>query len=499
MENSIQEVKLFINGQFRESSTGDKFQSFDPSNGELVANVHRASSEDINAAVTAAKDAFYSPQWRDLGSEQRSALLLKIAELIKERKHELIELEIKDSGSTRRKATADIHNTASFFKVMSKVAKNFVFEEDDQGATRPGFSKNKRIYEPVGVCAQIIPWNFPLVMAGWKLGPILATGCTCVLKTAEETPSTAYLLAQIIKDAGVPDGVINIITGGAKEGQELIAHKDISKVAFTGSTQVGREILKNASDRILNSTLELGGKSANIILEDADLDVAVDGALYGFLYHSGQACDSGTRILVQESIYDQFLEKITNRIKDIKVGLTSDNDAGFGPLVSQKQLETVMGYINKTKSEGAKLLAGGNQLEGDYSKGFFVEPTLFEISPDNTIWHEEIFGPVAGITKFKTDDEAIALANHSEYGLAGAVWSKDLTRAEKVAAQLETGTVWLNEYHLLNPGMPFGGYKQSGLGREMGREGMLAYLEVKHLWESDCDKREDKVWYNAIF
>lgn len=499
MENQVVDIKLFINGEFRDSSSNEVFESLDPSNGELVAKVQRAGTQDINDAVDAAKNAFYSKEWRDLSAQERGGLLLKISELIKERKKELIELEIRDSGSTRRKATADIHNTASFFKVMSKVASNFVFEEDDQGATRPGFSKNKRIYEPVGVCAQIIPWNFPLVMAGWKLGPILATGCTCVLKTAEETPATAYLLAKIIKDAGVPDGVINIITGGAKEGQELIAHKDISKVAFTGSTQVGREILKNASDRILNSTLELGGKSANIILEDADLDIAVDGALYGFLYHSGQACDSGTRILVHEAIYDKFLEKITTRIEDITVGLTSDPNAGFGPLVSQKQLDTVMGYIEKTKSEGAKLLSGGSQLKDQYSNGFFVEPTLFEITPDNTIWHEEIFGPVAGITRFKTDEEAISMANHSEYGLAGAVWSKDIQRATLMASKLETGTVWINEYHLLNPGMPFGGYKQSGLGREMGREGMLAYLEVKHLWESDCNSREEKVWYNAIF
>jgi len=496
----MQEIKLFINGEFKNSSDNTTFESYDPSNGELVAKAHIPSERDIDDAVASAKSALYSKEWRSFTPEKRSELLLKVSELIKERKKEFIELEIKDSGSTKRKATADIFNTASFFKVMSKVAKNFVFEEDDLQATREGFSKNKRIYEPVGVCAQIIPWNFPLVMAGWKIGPILATGCTCVLKTAEETPSTAFLLAQVLKDAGLPDGVVNIITGGAKEGEYLSSHKDISKVAFTGSTEVGKKILKNASDRILNSTLELGGKSANIILEDADIDLAVDGALYGFLYHSGQACDSGTRILIHENIYDEFKAKLLTRVKDITIGPTSNPEAGFGPVVSKKQLDTILNYIRISKDEGANLLCGGSQLSSpEYANGHFVEPTIFEINPDNTIWHEEIFGPVAGIMKFTSDKEAIELANNSHYGLAGAVWSKDSKRARDLARKLETGTVWINEYHLLNPGMPFGGYKQSGLGREMGKEGMLAYLEVKHLWESDCDSRSDKVWYNAIF
>jgi aldehyde dehydrogenase (NAD+) len=271
-------------------------------------------------------------------------------------------------------------------------------------------------------------------------------------------------------------------------------------VAFTGSTAVGKEILKTVAPNITTATMELGGKSANIVLDDADLSIAVDGALYAFLYHSGQACDSGTRLLVQEGIYPQFMEKFLARIKDVKVAPTTDPNAGYGPVVSEKQMKTILGFIEKTKQEEGKLLAGGNRkTDGEFAKGFFIEPTAFEITPKHTIFQEEIFGPVVGVTKFKTEAEAVELANNSKYGLAGAVWSKDHARAHKIASQLEAGTVWINEYHLLNPGMPFGGFKESGLGREMGSEGIMSYLEVRHVWESDCDERAQKMWFDAIF
>jgi aldehyde dehydrogenase (NAD+) len=494
------EIKLFINGEFKNSSDNNTFDSMDPCTGELVAKCSMPSSQDVESAIEAAETAFYNPEWSEMSSEKRAEILLKVSELIKERRKEFTELEVKDSGSCLRKAKADIHNAASFFKVMSKVAANLKTEVPDERATRDGFSKNSRVYEPVGVCAQIIPWNFPLVMAAWKIGPILATGCTTVLKSAAETPVTAALLAQVLKDAGVPKGVVNIITGDAEVGKQLVAHPKVRKVAFTGSTQVGREILKNTAKSVKTTTLELGGKSPNIVLDDADLDIAVDGALYAFLYHSGQACDSGTRLLVQEGIYDEFMDKFTKRINDIKIGVTNDMTSGFGPVINEKQYNTIMSFINKTKDEGAKLICGGNRITGsDFDRGYFIEPTAFEITPDNTIFHEEIFGPVVGITKFKTHEEAITLANNSTYGLAGAVWSKNHDKAKTIAKKIEAGTVWINEYHLLNPGMPFGGYKQSGLGREMGEEGIQAYLEVKHLWQSDCDSREQKVWFDALF
>ncbi len=494
------EIKLFINGQFRDSSEKIIKTSFDPSNGSEVAKYHVPTIKDIEEAVSAANNAFYNPEWKNMSQDARADLLLKISEKIKERAKEIVDIEVRDSGSTLRKAKADVHNTSAFFKVMSKVARELKLSVKDEAASRAGFSINSREFAPIGVCAQIIPWNFPLVMAGWKIGPVLATGCTTVLKSAEETPASAAILAEIIRDAGVPAGVVNIVTGGADVGRALINHPLIKKVAFTGSTQVGKEILKNTAANVLKTTMELGGKSANIVLNDADLSIAVDGALYAFLYHSGQACDSGTRLLVQEGIYAEFMEKFLSRIKDVKVAPTTDPNAGYGPVVSEKQMKTILGFIEKTKAEEGKLLFGGNRkTDGEFAKGFFIEPTAFEITPKHTIFQEEIFGPVVGITKFKTEEEAIALANNSKYGLAGAIWSKDADKAHKLAGQLEAGTVWINEYHLLNPGMPFGGFKESGIGREMGPEGIMSYLEVRHVWESDCNEREKKVWLDAIF
>lgn len=494
----MKEIKLFINGEF--TTSNESYTTTNPSNGEAVAKVYLPSEKDLDAAVNAAETAFYSPEWRGMDKNKRAEILLAISEKMKARKDELIELEIKDSGSTLKKAKADVGNTANFFKVLAGITKNFEFEKQDEKATVAGFSKNYRLYEPVGVCAQIIPWNFPLTMAAWKIGPVIATGCTTVLKSAGETPVTAGILAEILSEVGLPKGVVNIVTGGAKEGSYLVNHPKVRKVAFTGSTKVGKDIMAQASKNLKNVSLELGGKSANIVLNDADLDIAVDGALYAFLYHSGQACDSGTRLFVQEGIYNEFVTRFTKRINEVKVGNTQDPAAGIGPVVNEKQFKTIMSYIETSKKEGAKLLAGGEALKnGDFAKGFFIKPTAFEVTPDNTIFREEIFGPVVGITKFKTEEDAIRLANMSTYGLAGAVWSQDETKAMNVAKKLEAGTVWINEYHLLNPGMPFGGYKESGIGREMGSEGLNAYLEVKHLWVSDCNVRTKKFWYDVLF
>lgn len=494
----MKEIKLFIDGEFR---TSDKsFVSENPANGEAVAKVYIPSEKDIDLAVDSAEKAFYSKEWRGMDALKRAELLEKISEKLKERRNEIVDLEVADSGSALRKAKADVANAASYFKVLAGQLRKFAFEVKDESASRPGFSVNYKIYEPVGVCAQIIPWNFPLVMAAWKIGPVIASGCTTVLKSAQETPVTASILAEIIRDVGVPAGVVNIITGGAHEGQYLLKNSKVRKVAFTGSTEVGRKIMEGAGRNLQRLSLELGGKSANIVLDDADLSIAVDGALYAFLYHSGQACDSGTRLFVEEKIYPSFKDALVKRIADVKVGLPTDPGTGYGPVVNKKQADRILAYIETTKKEGGKLLFGGNKITtGEMAKGHYIEPTLFEVTPDNTIFNEEIFGPVLAITPVKNEDEAIRLANKSIYGLAGAVWSKNAERAKNVAKLLETGTVWINEYHLLNPGMPFGGYKQSGLGREMGEEGLKAYLEVKHLWVSDCDARDKKPWFDAIF
>ncbi len=496
----MKEIKLYINGDFKNSSDGKTIDSINPATGEIYAKCAIPSGSDVELAVDSAYHAFYSPEWRSFDQNKRADLLLAISEKLKERKKDFIEAEIADSGAVAKKAIADLHNSASFFKVMSKVAKTFNFEEKDENASREGFSFNYRSYQPIGVCAQIIPWNFPLVMAAWKIGPILATGCTTVLKTAKETPASAMLLAEVLNEVGLPKGVVNIITGGREVVKNLITNPKVSKVAFTGSTEVGKEILRLCSPGIKNCTLELGGKSPNIILDDADLDIAVDGALYAFLYHQGQACTSGTRLLVQDGIYDEFIKRFQNRIAQVKIGKTDDMTVGYGPMINENQFKSVMNYIDLTKKEGAKLLFGGNRITGgEFDKGYYISPTAFEITQDNTIFQEEIFGPVVGVTRFKNIEEAIDLANNSIYGLAGAVWSKDVEKAKDVARKIETGTVWINEYHLLNPGMPFGGYKQSGLGREMGKEGILAYLEVKHLWISDCSLREKKPWFDHLF
>ena len=494
----MKEVKLFINGEFK--TTENKFISTNPANGENVATVYLPGAKEIEEAVDAASAAFYSKEWRDMDANRRADILEAISEKMKERRNELTELEIADSGSCLRKAKADVHNAASYFKVLAGQLRKFQFEIKDENGSRAGFSHNYKIYSPVGVCAQIIPWNFPLVMAAWKIGPVIASGCTTVLKTAQETPVTANILAEILQQVGLPKGVVNIITGGAKEGELLLANPKVNKVAFTGSTSIGKKIMQGAGKNLQRLSLELGGKSANIVLDDADLSIAVDGALYAFLYHSGQACDSGTRLFVEEKIYPQFKEALVKRIADVKVGVPTDPNTGYGPVINQKQAETILGYIDAAKKQGGKLLYGGERLKGgEFDKGYYIQPTLFEVNPDNIIFKEEIFGPVLAITPVKNEQEAIELANRSVYGLAGAVWSKNQERAKRIAMNLEAGTVWINEYHLLNPGMPFGGYKQSGIGREMGEEGLKAYLEVKHLWISDADERSKKPWFDAIF
>jgi acyl-CoA reductase-like NAD-dependent aldehyde dehydrogenase len=494
----MKEIKLFINGEFRTSEKS--FITTNPANSEPVAKVYLPSLKDIDQAVDAAESAFHSQEWRGMDQNKRADILEAISEKMKERRNELTELEIADSGSCVRKAKADIHNAASYFKVLAGQLRKFQFEVPDENASRSGFSKNLKIYEPVGVCAQIIPWNFPLVMAAWKIGPVIASGCTTILKTAAETPVTAGVLAEILNSAGLPKGVVNIITGGAAEGEHLLKNPKIKKIAFTGSTTVGRKIMQEAGKNLQNLSLELGGKSANIILDDADLSIAVDGALYAFLYHSGQACDSGTRLLVENKIYDQFKELLLKRIADVKVGIPTDPNTGYGPVINQKQAETILGYVEKAKKEGGKILYGGERLVGgDFDKGYYIKPTIIEVDSGNTIFKEEIFGPVVALTPVKDESEAITLANQSIYGLAGAVWSQNSKRAIEVAKKIEAGTVWINEYHLLNPGMPFGGYKQSGIGREMGEEGLKSYLEVKHLWVSDCDERSKKPWLDAIF
>jgi aldehyde dehydrogenase (NAD+) len=367
---------------------------------------------------------------------------------------------------------------------------------EDPGVSKAGVSRNIVVHEPVGVCTAIIPWNFPLQMAVWKIAPALAAGCTVVLKPAPETPITALELAKLIDQTDLPKGVVNIITGDAEVGEEMVTNPMVDKVSFTGSTEIGKRVMQLASGTIKKVTLELGGKSANIVLDDADMELAVDGSLYACYFHQGQCCVAGTRLILSGKIHDEFIDRMIDKMKKMKIGDPMDEDTDIGPLVSQKQQKRVLDYIELGKKEGAKLAYGGNVPAG--LNGFFVEPALFvDVKNDMCIAKEEIFGPVLSVIKVDDEKQAIDIANDSSYGLAGGVWSRDISKAADIANKLRAGTVWVNEWHLLNDFVPFGGYKQSGIGRELGIEGIKAYTETKHIYIDEVLDRKKKSWYNV--
>jgi aldehyde dehydrogenase (NAD+) len=494
----LREYKLYINGEFRSSSDGSSFGSINPFNLTKVAEISKASVADARDAILSARETFDSSRntsgWSGFSREARSKILKQIADKIKENSVILQELIVLESGSTISKAKDEVFLSHRAMNAFSK----FALEEltEDPGISREGISKNITVREPVGVCAAIIPWNFPLQMAVWKIAPALAAGCTIVLKPAPQTSAVALELAKIIDETDLPKGAVNIITGNAEIGVEMVKNPDVDKVAFTGSTEVGKQILKYASDTMKNVTLELGGKSANIILDDADLSLAIDGSLYACYYHQGQCCVAGSRLIVTEKLYAEVVDRIKSRLSNMKIGDPMDRDTNIGPLISAQQQKRVMEYIEIGKREGAKLVFGGRVPDG--FKGYFVEPTLFaEVNNNMRIAREEIFGPVGVVIKVKDENEAIKVANDSDYGLAGGLWSGDAEKALKFARQLRAGTVWINEWHLLNDKAPFGGFKQSGLGRELGIEGIKAYTEVKHIHVDEILDRKKKFWYNG--
>ena len=476
-----QPQKILIDGQWTDAGSGETFTTYDPATGEALATVPRGAAEDIDRAVSAARRAFDTTDWARWRPARRENLLWRISQLILSRADDFAELESLDNGKPLGIAAAfDVRSSADCFRYYagwpSKIqgsVNNPSMLLAPEDAEFHSFTRR----EPVGVCGQIIPWNFPLLMAAWKIAPALATGNTVVLKPAEQTPLTALLLGQILVEAGVPDGVVNIVTGHGEAGAALSEHSDVDKVAFTGSTEVGKRIVAASAGNLKKVSLELGGKSPNIVFADADIDSAVGGVIQGFTLNSGQACEAGTRVYVHESIYDKFNAALAEQVKALAVGPGNDPESVITPLVSQEQLDRVVGYLEAGKQAGAVALVGGNR-HGD--TGYFVEPTVFTgTSEDMSIVQEEIFGPVAVSIPFSGDDEVIAAANRSEYGLAAGLWTQDLSRAHRVASRLNAGSVWVNTYHALDSALPFGGFHQSGWGRELGPESIELYTQVK--------------------
>jgi phenylacetaldehyde dehydrogenase len=482
LRHSVQEFlsqprKLLIGGQWVGAQSGKNFETRNPATGEVLAQVAEGGKVEIDQAVAAARKAFETGPWPDVSPAERGRLLWKIADLIEQNLEELAELETLDNGKPLLfSRIVDVPSAVGFFRYMAGWATKV------EGTTIPISARGKyfayTVREPIGVVGQIIPWNYPLVMAAWKLAPALAVGCTCILKPAEQTPLTALRLGELIQEAGFPDGVVNIVPGfGETAGAALAAHPDVDKIAFTGSTAVGRLIANAATGNLKKVSLELGGKSPNVILADADLKFAIPGSANAIFFNQGQVCTAGSRLFVHQSVFDRVVEGLAGETKKLKVGPGINPANNMGPLVSEEQLNRVCGYLDFGTKEGAKTVVGGKRM-GD--TGYFVEPTvLVDVKPEMKVVREEIFGPVVTAIPFNEPEEVISFANDTVYGLAAAVWTRDISKAHRMAAKLRAGTVWINCYNVFDPALPFGGYKQSGWGREMGHAALDLYTESK--------------------
>ena len=469
--------RMYIDGKRAETARGAWLPVYDPSTEEIIAEVPDSDRSDVDRAVQAARKAFDDGPWPQMTAQERGRLLFKLAERIRQESAKLAELEARNCGKPIVEAEFDIGDTATCFEYYGGLATKVLGHVNPV----PDNALSLSLREPVGVAGQIIPWNYPLLMAAWKLAPALAAGCTCVLKPAEQTPLTALEMAGWLEEIGFPPGVVNIVTGfGESAGAPLVAHPSVDKIAFTGSAAVGKTILRSAADSIKRVTLELGGKSPNIFFADADFEAAIDGALFGVFINQGEVCSAGSRILVEKSIYGKFVEALVAKTKTIKLGAPLNRETKMGPVVSKEQLARVLEYQQIGKKE-ARLVAGGGRPAG-FAKGYYVEPTIFaDVDNATRIAREEVFGPVAAVIPFEGEKEAVRIANDTPYGLAAAVWSRDIFRALRVVKAVRAGIVWVNHMQPTYVEAPWGGYKQSGFGRELGPWGIEEYLETKQV------------------
>jgi len=472
--------RLLIGGQWIDGSK--KFDTINPATGEVLTQIVEASAEDVDRAVVAARRAFEdrSGPWRKFSASERGRLIWRLADLVEKSIDELAELETLDNGKPIFESRyVDMPMVIDVLRYYAGWATKIHGETIN--TTETAFTYTLR--EPVGVVGMIVPWNFPLLLASWKVGPALACGNTIVWKPASLTSLTTLRFGELAVEAGVPAGVLNIVTGGSEIGRAMVRHPGIDKIAFTGSTSVGKEIMRSAADTMKRVTLELGGKSPNIVFADSDIDSAVKGAITGIFYGKGEVCNAGSRLFLETKVQDEFLEKLVARAKKMQPADPLDPKTRMGAIVSQEQMQTVLGYIETGKKEGAKLITGGNRVSVDGSKGFFIEPTIFGgVTNDMKIAQEEIFGPVLATLTFDDVDQVVDLANRNPYGLAAAVWTRDVKKAHAVSRQLKAGTVWINTYGLMDAALPFGGYKSSGFGRELGMHAIEHYTELKTVW-----------------
>lgn len=491
----LDKYELLIGGDWEKPQNGRYETAINPSDGQEVAIYAMADRVDTAKAVDVARQAFENGEWSNLPIYKRARVLKKAAEIMIQRAEELARLEMSNGGKPLRQA--------SFFDVpISTACVEYYATLETKGLMRrieqPDFPGTYGIidHEPYGVVGAIAPWNLPLLMAAWKAAPALLAGNAVVLKPSFLTPLSALRFGEILYEAGLPRGTLSVIPGPGREvGSELAASKNVDVLSFTGSTETGKEVMRLASSNVKKVLMELGGKSPNIVFEDSDLDRAVKGSMFGVFLHSGQLCESGTRLLLSEQVYDEFMKRMKTRVESMRVGPTDSMETDIGPVISKEQLNKVESYIASGKTEGATMLSGGALNDPKLKMGNYVKPTIFvDVSPEMKIWREEIFGPVLSVMKFKNEDEAIRIANDTMYGLAAGVWSSNLDRAMRVGSRIRAGTVWINDYHLLTTYAPRGGYKQSGFGRELGEDGLVEYMQTKHYFVNDGGELEETAY-----